>query len=302
MGNFMDTEQKTKQYSHFKLVSEELINALGKFEVYEDKETGKFYLVFETNYAISNPEMAESNVTQLKKIESIRNSCALVTETIGKSKVLCFDNYSLNLCFEYYNSSMSTIIKSKVQGTKTPETEIWGIIEDLVQYLVELKNFDLSHGDFQPKNILFNKNKIVKVLSPLLYTTYENAYKLRLANDDYKSAFSPEQMEAYMYRNNSPEYSQVKSDIFSLGVCLLSFIRVIAFETYYNFLQNKVEMDSIRKDLSKLIQEDGYSEELFFFINVCTKEKPAERADLEMLTKIISKRQSKIKNGEKFYW
>jgi len=302
MGNINDPDQKGNQYSDFQLVNDDKIEALGKFECYEDKNTGKFYLVFESNYAISNPEMAESAVTQLKKIESMRNSCKLVTQTVGKSKVLCFDNYSINLCFEYYNSNMATVIRTRVPGTKVPEAEVWGVVEDLVQYLMELRNFELHHGDLQPKNILFNKNKIVKVMCPLLYTTYENAYRLRLANDNYKSAFSPEELSVYEMRGAMGDIDQTKSDIFSLGICLLAYVRGIPFESFYNFPANRVEMDLVRKEISKLIQEDGFSEELFFFVNVCTKENPIERADLEFLSKIISKKQQKIKTNDKFYW
>ena len=302
MGNLINQAEKPNQYADFQLKSDETIMGLGKFECYEDKNTGKQYLVFESSYAISNPEMAESGISQLKKIESIKNSCKLVTQTIGKSKVLCFDNYTINLCFEYYHSNMASLIKFRIPGTKISESEIWGIVTDLVQYLIELANYELHHGDLQPKHILFNQNKIVKVLNPLIYTTYENAYRLRLANDNYKSTFSPEELVAYEMRGGLADIDPGKSDIFSLGVCLLAFARGIPFESFYNFAANRLDFDFLRKEISKLIQEEEFSEELFFFINVSTKENPLERADLQFLSKIISNKNQKNKSNEKIYW
>lgn len=301
MGNFNTIDAKANPYSDFQLVTSENVPALGTFEVYEDRRNPKFYLVFESNYAISNPELAESNVQSLKKIETIRNACKLVTQTVGKSKVLCFDNYSINLCWEYYPTSMAQAIKSRVPGTKIAEAEVWAIIEDLVQYLVDLRNLDLHHLDLQPKNILFNKNKIVKVLCPLRYTVYESAYQLRLANEGYHAAFAPEELEAFDMRVIRLEGNQEKLDVFSLGICLLAYIRGLNYETLYNFATNKLDMDLARKEISRIINEDGMSEELFYFVNMCTK--PAgERADLNLLCKVIEKRQQKTKSTEKNYW
>lgn len=302
MGNFNATDNKANPYADFQLVSTDTIPALGTFEVYEDRRSPKFYLVFESNYAITNPELAESGVQSLKRVETIRNACRLVTQTVGKSKVLCFDNYSINLCFEYYPTSMAATIKARMPGNRVPEAEVWGIIEDLVQYLIDLRNLELHHLDLQPKNILFNKNKIVKVLCPLLYTTYESAYRLRLANEGYRAAFSPEEIEAFEMRVTNINGDPVKMDIFSLGVCLLSFIRGVNFETFYNYQGHKVDFDQLRKEITKMVKEDQMSDELFVFLNMCTKPNPAERADLEFLYKMIAKRQQKTRSNDKDYW
>ena len=39
--------------------------------------------------------------------------------------------------------------------------------------------------------MIFN-NQTVKVINPLQFTDYDNAYKYRLANEKYRSTFSPE--------------------------------------------------------------------------------------------------------------
>ena len=302
MGIPLGKENEQSQYMDLVLLNSENIDALGKIEVYEDKASSKLYLVFQSTYSITNVELTESSITQLKKIEVIHNSCKLISHTISKSNVLCFDNYSINLCFEYYSSNMFDEINKRNSLFQVNETEVWGFIEDLVGYLNEIKHHGIQHGDLQPKNILFNKNNIVKDLCPLLYTTFESAYKLRLANNSYKSTYSPEEMVLYEHRLSNNDLDLHKCDIFSLGICILSYIRGVNYEKFYNFLTNKIDLDLIKKEMAKILQENKMSEELFFFVNVCTKEKPLERADFELLSKVIQKRKLKYKTDEKIYW
>lgn len=93
--------------------------------------------------------------------------------------MLCFDNHTLKLVFNHYPVSLETLSNRK---EPTNEKDVWTIISDLLEYLEDLLSFGLHNGDLQPKYIQFNQNKIVKVVSPLLYTDYLNAYKYRLAN------------------------------------------------------------------------------------------------------------------------
>jgi serine/threonine protein kinase len=278
------------QFANYIHLKTEDFPALGKMSTYEDKSMGLYYLHFESSYAITNPELAESEISQLRKLDGIKNGCALVKSSVGASQLLCFENFSINLTFEYYLDNLSVLSKAKGPGN-VDENEIWNLITDLVNYLIHLNSFGMSHGDLQPKNILFTKSKSVKVLCPLIYTTYQNAYKLRLANDDFRSTFSPEMLEDYINRNTSPSFDSVRSDIFSLGICLLCYIHGEAFESFYNFKENIVLFDRVKNYLSLLIKMQ-FSEELFFFVNLCLKQSAFERATLDYLLKIISKKKS----------
>jgi hypothetical protein len=298
MGNNPQKGHKDGRYDNYTLKRQEEIPALGKFEVYQDSETNKHYLVFESNYSITNPDLAESEITQLRKLDNIRNACVLLDHGTGKSQMLCFDNYNITLSFEYYEESFASVIKSRSGGQQHDENDIWMIINDIVNYLLELSNYGLSHGDLQPKHLLFNKNRVVKILCPLIYTTYLNAYRLRLANDDYHSAFSPELLENYQHRNISVSHDALRSDIFSLGICLLSYIHSEPYESFYDFKLNTVNFDKIKALLSELIRLK-YSEELFYFINLCLKQSQYERATIEMLLKVIGNKKQNAKNQ---YW
>lgn len=55
-----------------------------------------------------------------------------------------------------------------------------------------------------------------------MYTDYRNAYNYRLANESYKSTYSPELLKYFTFREERPEIDEIKSDIFSLGIIILS--------------------------------------------------------------------------------
>ena len=295
MGNNPGKEVDHDDYKNFLLRKTEEVEGLGRFDHYEDIQYNLHYLVFESSFAISNPEIAEAEISQLRKLDTLKNACQLRSATVGKNQLLCFENYSIKLSFEYFEDNLMTIAKKKNPSTSVNENEVWQIMSDLINYLTEFSHLGLSHGDLQPKNILFNKNRVVKVLCPLVFTSYQNAYKLRLANDNYRSTFSPELLQEYQNRVYSPNYDPARADIFSLGICMLSYIHNENFESYFNFKENVVLFEKIKNQLSLMIKQN-YSEELFFIINLCLKQNSYERATLEDLAKIIKKRQNS-KNG-----
>lgn len=72
------------------------------------------------------------------------------------------------------------------------EKRIWFLIGDLLDYLNDLSNLGKNHGDLQPEYVMFTPDHQTKVFNPLLFTEFSNAYKYRLANENYKSAYAPE--------------------------------------------------------------------------------------------------------------
>lgn len=189
MGNKVSSDVDilaNNQYETSNLVNME---GLGEFMSGKDLVTNENFLILITRYSISNKDMAESEIVSLERLKSIKNASTLLQYQIKKDQMLCFDNYSITMIFNDYPVTLEKLIKND----KPPEEQdIWIIIGDLLDYIFDINSFGIYNGDLQPKYIQFNKSKIVKVLSPLLYTSYQNAYKYRLANESYKSTFSPE--------------------------------------------------------------------------------------------------------------
>lgn len=63
------------------------------------------------------------------------------------------------------------------------ENTVWLIIDDLIDYLLDLQIYGLSHGDIRPEFIYLTELKSVLVLSPLLYTVFKNGYQAKIGCD-----------------------------------------------------------------------------------------------------------------------
>lgn len=284
MGNDQGKDISSNQYKNYEVISKNVYEGLGEFSVCKEHTTNQIILFFESTYSITNPELARTEIQQLEKMNSIKHACRLLDFDITKSKLLCLENFSLNLVFEHHLLNLENLMDSDPNG-KVKENEVWLIVSDLLSYLGDLHNMGLEHGDLQPTNILFNNNRVVKVLSPLIYTTFQNAYDYRLANEGYKSTFSPELLESFEHRVQNPNVDNRKSDIFSLGICLLCLVSNERYYYFYDFNKNIIFFDRIKIKLADMIK-NGYKEQLFHFINLCLKENVYDRATLEKLVKL----------------
>ena len=297
MGNSSLNGEESTNMENVDVISKYAYEGLGTFKIGRESNSGMVFLLFESNYHITNKGLIEADLQQLKKINQIKHSCSLYRFNITESNNLCFENLSLNLIFEHYNTSMEELIEKS--NTFTAEKKVWLIIKDILTYLIELYNMGYEHGDLQPKNILFNNNEVVKIACPLLYTTYQRAYEFRIANETYKSTFSPEHLEGFEYRIQNPKLDQEKADVFSLGICLLSLCSKESFTYFYDFSNNTILFDRLKISMADMVK-NGYSERLFYFINQCLKENISERTNLQGLYK-LSQTKKDVKSVNHFH-
>lgn len=202
-----------------------------------------------TNYSIPNKDLAESDLRSLRKINEITTSAQLEHFDVVKDKILCFDNYNMELLFEVFHSNLETLKSQKLE-----EAEVWLIIGDLLSYLNDMQQLSLSHGDLQPQFVYRNQANQTKIVAPLLFTEYQNAYKYRLANENYKSAYAPELLAQFKHRTQFPQFDPVKADIFSLGICILSLTSNTNYQNFYDFLNNDVKIKLIQEKLAISVQ------------------------------------------------
>ena len=294
MGNINEKKQNASQIENYEVVSKNVYDGLGEFSVCRDHATDQFFLVFESTYSITNPDLAETEVLQMKKLNDIKHACRLVSHDISKSKMLCLENYSMNIVYEYYMQNLENLSDGK-SGERVQEIEIWLLISDILSYLGDLYNMGLTHGDLQPSNILLTKQKLVKILCPLVYTSFQTAYDYRLANELYKSTYAPELLESFEHRVQNPKVDHKRADIYSLGMCLLCLVSNERYPYFYDFNKNTIYFDRVKIKLADMVKA-GYSERLFVFINQCLKENVYERATLEVLVKMVGANKNMSSN------
>jgi hypothetical protein len=80
------------------------------------------------------------------------------------------------------------------------ENTLWLIIDDLIDFLLDLQIYGLTHGDLRPEFIYLTDLKSVLVFSPLLYTAFKNGYQAQLSSEQYQSILAPEILDFYQHR------------------------------------------------------------------------------------------------------
>lgn len=297
MGNELTSNTNSgtnTDFHNYIVLKKTNLEGLGLISICKDPVTNKSYFLLETNYSIPNEEMAKSDLQQQMQLNDIKNLSPVIKSDIVKDQLLCFDNYSMKILFNDYEKSFEQRITNNYV---IQEDDAWVVIGDLFQYLCDLESLGITNGDLQPKYIQFDDNEIVQVLSPLIYTSYQNAYKYRLANDAYLSAYSPELLEQFNHRIQFPNYDPIKSDIFSMGISLLSLLCGEHFGYFYEFKENRVLFDRVKIKIAQIVKDLGYSEKIFYFLDLCLKEDANQRANLNQLAKILKKSNPQKKYG-----
>ena len=145
-----------------------------------------------------------------------------------------------------------------------PEETIWSFLEQLVDHLLALEKRGLYHGDLSPGNIYVDSGKLT-VATPLFYTYYNDGYQLMLADSNYRTCLSPELLEEVKVSNHAPEHNPHKSDVFSMGISVLSLVLGVEFDVFYDFEAMQVREYVLRTRLVDLMKM-GYSKKLFWLL------------------------------------
>ena len=294
MGNDLKKENTGIEKENFILKDDEIIDFLGKKNYYFDPTKNKYYIYIKTSYNITNKDLTENELKNLECLNNLQNSVKLLNYELKIKKLFCSEKMKLNLFFQSEKKNLFQISKSRENNQKIlqkkpkiSQNDVWLIIGDLLNYINDLNYYDLSNGDLQPKYMYMDENNIIKVFSPLLYTTYKNAYRFMMCNHRYKSPLSPELMYFFDFREPYPKYDKLKSDIFSLGISILCLIWGIDFEIFYDFDKAKIHFDLIFRYLKNL--NDIYSEGIILFLELCLEKDIQKRASLDILFSIMNK-------------
>lgn len=91
----------------------------------------------------------------------------------------------------------------------------------------------------------------------------------------FQTTLSPEEIYFYNFRVNNPKINRQKSDIFSLGITLLSFLTKKDFCIFYDFAIPEIKFDVIKRQLNYI--KRMYSKNLYEFIKMLIIESDTKR-------------------------
>ena len=186
---------------------------------------------------------------------------------IYKMQIKCLDltTYSIYVLMEIAENDWNIEIKRRSLAKKFyKEQELINILKQIVCGLYFLQQKKFAHRDIKPQNILIFPNGLYKV-ADLGEAKYINRNKSQMATVRGSELFmSPALYNGYKYNKKNISHNPYKSDVFSLGYCML-----FAVCLNIRILESIREIDSmktIKNIISKFTYRSKYSEKFLKMI------------------------------------
>ncbi len=213
-------------------------------------------------------------------------------------KKLCAEFFNHTIAVEFAEDSLSDVMISrrKESGARSNSTlpnyfnehEVWAVFSQVVTALNYLYENHLFFGDLQPLYIhVFNRTAMhVKLFDPKYCSTEKTAYKRVLQNFQYKAVLCPIGLKDLQGRRDHPSYGPEKSEVFSLGMTILSMLMCEDFTNLYDMHHFTIDFEQIGNKLSRL-RSAGYSEELLGILVDAISFEEGERPNIARLMNMV---------------
>jgi len=218
--------------------------ALKKIICHDLKEVLTFQKEFELNYSKRHEH--------IMKIYNVQYKC------------LDFTTYSIYVLLELAISDWNKVIKEREkQKLYYSEKEIVNILEQVIEALIFLEKNGIAHRDIKPQNILVYENNTYKLADfgeakKMKDITIESTLR---GSELY---MSPVLYNGLKYNKKDVVHNAYKSDVFSLGYCLLfamtlsinilNDIREITYQNMLDLMINKALKLRYSQKMIKLIK------------------------------------------------
>ena len=256
---------------------------------------GSYGIIFSATNNMDNQKYAIKKIIArtINEIESFTKEFELVyncdhpniMKIYGISiRILDSTTYSLYVLMEMAISDWDREIKSRLQKRKKyTEIELINIIRDLSDALLYIqKKFKLSHRDIKPQNILVFEDGLYKLADFGEAKEVKISKKLNTLRGT-ELYMSPALFEGLKQGKNNVSHDPFKSDVFSLGFCLL-YASSLNYELLYEARDNDININRI---LNKSFIKKFYSDKLICILYNMLLFEEKERFSFEELLKFI---------------
>ena len=210
------------------------------------------------------------------KHENILKICGLQLKYLDET------TSAIYVLMEVAQNDWNTEIKRRTLAKKYyKENEIVGILKQIIKGFLYLQEKEIAHRDIKPQNILLFPNNIYKIADFGEAKNIKNiAEQSTLRGSELY--MSPVLYKGYKYNTKIIMHNPYKSDVFSLGDCLLYAIclNLKVLET----VRELTTMRSIRTTVNKYIIKNKYSDKLMNIIYKMIDPNEDERYDFEDLS------------------
>jgi serine/threonine protein kinase len=269
-----------------------------------NNETNEYYYHFQSLYAIDSKENEGAEVLKQSSMTGLNHSGRLMKHDFEEDHQLCFQNFVLNLYFEYSDRSLTRIMRElRSNFNQLSEDHAWIILNDVTEHIKSLDGIGSFHGDLKPDYIFFTPGmREVKVINPLSFTKFSMGYNILLGESktNYTTVLSPEYLAFLKTKTFYPQTDNIKSDMFSLGLIVLSLLVKVDWEIFYDFQKCTVNLNEIKINLAKVIKS-GYSEELFYILDQTLKRDPIDRPHINEFLKMTRFKYKTIMKKVQFH-
>ena len=194
---------------------------------------------------------------------------------------------SIYVLMELAQNDWSKEIKRRMLAKKYyKEFEIVAILKQIIQGFLFLQEKNISHRDVKPQNILLFPNNVYKIAD---FGEAKNIKNIAQQNTLRGSQLymSPVLYKGYKFNKKNVLHNPYKSDVFSLGYCLLYAIclNLKVLES----LRELTTMRSIKSCVNKYLVNHQYSDKLMDIIYKMIEPNEDQRLDFEDLLEELDK-------------
>ena len=251
------------------------------FEV-EEIKTGKKYAI--KKIICKDVQELIQQKSQLELLYSFNHDNILKVYKV-QIKVLDFTTYSINILMELAISDWNQEILNRGK-TKNyyKEEELINITSQIINGLLYLKSKNISHRDIKPQNILIFPNNNFKLSDFGEAKMIKNLLSLRTLKG-CELYMSPALYWGWIHGKKNLKHNIYKSDVFSLGYCLLYAITLNI--NVLEKIRKLTENQSILNIIFKYINENYFSHKFLNIICKMININEEERYDIENVYKEI---------------
>ena len=194
---------------------------------------------------------------------------------------------SINVLMELAQNDWNKEIKRRILAKKYyKEFEIVAILKQIIQGFLFLQEKNISHRDVKPQNILLFPNNVYKIADFGEAKSIKNIAQQNTLRGS-QLYMSPVLYKGYKFNKKNVLHNPYKSDVFSLGYCLLYAIclNLKVLES----LRELTTMRSIKSCVNKYLVNHQYSDKLMDIIYKMIEPNEDQRLDFEDLLEELDK-------------